>query len=174
MSRKHKVRSDVVSKGRVANSAFGEPKPKMLVFDFSSPSAWRSCKMGEFNNYLSGEVEFVEKFRDVIKLIQTLSSHKPTEVFNSGSFKHCHAVPDEKSKLVATLLSSKLGISEQIVEGETLLQAGIDGGLRVIGACTDNVFYVYLIDYNHSLHPDERKNRTSKANMKFCPIAGRR
>ena len=174
MSKKRKIRSDVASKGKVVSCGFDSAKSKPLVFDFSSPSAWRSCKMGDFNSYLADEIEFVDKFRSAMKLVQTLSSHKPAEVFNSGAFNHCHVISDDETKTVVALLTSKLGVSEQLIEGETLMQVGLDGGFRMVGAHTDGVFCVYLVDYNHSVYYDERKNRSNKANRKFCPITGRK
>ena len=107
--------------------------------------------MGDFNSYLADEIELVDKFRSAMKLVQTLSSHRPAEVFNSDTFNHCHVISGDKSQKVIVLLTSKLGVSEQLIEGETIMQVGLDGDFRMVGMHTDGVFCVYLVDYSHSL-----------------------
>lgn len=167
------MRSETKAKPKVVNGIEGRTS-ETLIFDFSSPSAWCSCKMGDFDSYLLGEEDFVEKFRCAMKVVRNLSGQKPAEVFNSGSFWHCHVLSDDKSNIVIKLLTTKLGLKEQVIEGEQLMQAGIDDSLRMVGTCVGYVFNVYLVDYNHSLYPDEKKNRSNKTNRKFCPINGMR
>lgn len=162
-----------ISDGNLKAATPGESKSVVsLVFDFSPQSAWCSCSSGAFNNYLVDETDFMDKFRSINKLVSTLSEHKPSEVFNSGSFRHCHSLGAEKSSKVAEILVSKLGVSEQLVLGETLMQAGLDKGVRIVGTLTGSLFRVYLMDYNHSVYPDEKKNRVNKRNRRFCPVNG--
>jgi hypothetical protein len=180
-SKKRKVNNSEDSKANVKNSNTQEDKEKGLKLDFSFEALYYSVKLsgGKFNNYLKGEIEFINKFRQIRAVNAKLKDKKFSEIKNDPSV-HFHEVSGEKRKIVINCVGHALsefknsnGISEdiaQLLTDETIYQIGLNKGLRVIGTYSDGTFRVYLIDYHHRLYYDQRRNTHGEKELNFCPM----
>lgn len=134
-----------------------------VVFDFSAGKVFDSCRTGNFDNMLRDEKEFVEKIKETMKAVRKLSQHTVAELFDSGSFRHCHNVED-KTDVVLEFVKKIYDddFVTQNWEEETFYQAGLEDGVRLVGTVKGNVFCVVTVDYFHSLYPDAKMNTRSK------------
>lgn len=146
-----------------------------FLVDFSFEGVFRSCKVGNFSNYLKDEKEFIRKHRELMRDIQKLSGHKLTELFNGG-YRHCHKVnaydARKAREIIKTILSQLHKTSsyfEQLIECEEIYQIGLESDVRLFGAIHGNAFRVYFIDYYHDFYYDQRRNKRNKKLCSFCP-----
>lgn len=156
-----------------------------LKFDFSFEGLYYSVKgaNNKFNNYLANEHEFIEKFRQIRKVNAKLTGKQFDKVKHDANI-HCHKLDEKEANIARSCIGAAIskyntgfdvstGIN-QLIGDEKLYQIGLNAGVRIIGTYNfaNGIFRAYLIDYNHSLYPDERRNKHSKKELKFCPMNG--
>lgn len=133
-----------------------------ITFDFSALKCFNSCKVNQFNNFLTGDKDFIGKMKQTFELVQKLSSKSVAELFDaSNNYRHCHEISGEKETVVHNILEKLYPDSQYILQnydGETFYQAGLEKDVRLIGIITGNIFKVLIIDYFHDLYSDEKKN----------------
>jgi hypothetical protein len=180
-SKKRKVNNQEDSKANVKNPNEPNREEEGLKFDFSFEALYYSVKLskGKFNNYLRGESEFIDKFRQIRNINAKLKNKKFGEVRNDPR-AHFHEVSGEERKTVTNCVAhalSNFGESsnvsnfiEQLLGNETIYQIGLEKGVRVIGTYNEGTFRVYLIDYHHRLYYDQRRNTHGEKELNFCPM----
>ena len=161
---KRKVNNTVKPQLTVKNNVPADTSRRSLkiVFDFSMGLAFNSCTVGDFNNFLKSETDFVDKFRQILTAVHKLSEKTVAELFDTGSgYRHCHSVQDKESA-VLTVLKKLYGFDDDFLTqnygGEKFYQAGLEKGVRFIGTIAGNVFRIHIVDYFHDLYPDDRRN----------------
>lgn len=150
-------------------------KNKNMIIDFSFEGAFLSLEHADFNNYLMGKDDFIERFRKIMMDVQKLSSKTPMEIFN-GNYRHCHKITKDKEEEKALKIIKKIFNEvekynfDQEVGSEEIFQLGLCSEVRLFGTRKGNVFKVYFLDYYHDFSYDEKYNLRNKKNCKFCAL----
>lgn len=180
-SKKRKVNNQEDGKANIKNPNEPNREKEGLKFDFSFEALYYSVKLskGKFNNYLRGEREFIDKFRQIRDINAKLKNKEIGEVRNDPR-AHFHEVSGEERKIVINCVGHALsefkisnGISEniaQLLTDEPIYQIGLNKGVRVIGTYNEETFRVYLIDYHHRLYYNQSKNTHGEKELTFCPM----
>ena len=179
-NKKGKVSNNEDSKSNVKNP--NEPgEEEGLKFDFSFGALYYSVKLsgGKFNNYLKGENEFVDKFRQIRELNSKLKEKKYHEITADPNV-HFRVIGKKERAVFINCVGRALSefdkscdVSEtirQLLGNEDIYQIGLNKGLRVIGTYDACTFKVYLIDYHHRLYYDQRRNKHGEKELTFCPM----
>lgn len=187
---KRKKLNKVVSNSKLdANNVKNTTNPKSgnkLKFDFSFEGLYYSVRLSgdRFTNYLSGETEFVSKFRQIREINSKLMNENFLAL-QSNPNVHLHDISGDKKEIVLNCVGQALSklynskyVSENIAQllgNETIYQIGLNKGVRLIGTYKNDTgsFRIYLIDYHHRLYPDEKRNAHGKKELKFCPMKGK-
>lgn len=158
---------------------------KRLNFDVSFEGLYHSVKVGsdKFNNHLTNEKDFVNKFKQVREIITKLKDKDfENEIKKVPNF-HCHYFDKEKDEIAKEGIINSIchsgksrkeakALIEHQLNGERLYQMGINDGVRIVGTYEEGsgVFRIYMIDYHHDLYPDEKRNKVGKKTLNFCPM----
>jgi len=184
---KKKVTNNISAKSKVNTIEPLIAVQRGLVIDFSFDSAFCSSKKNDFTNYLSCENDFIHKFRELMSLINKISSKNfQKDLIMDKGMRHCHKLQPEKTENAIDLIEKSLenhpsildtkkieSILEQEIGGEDLYQIGFEEAIRIIGTYNDgrDIFKVYLIDYHHRLSFDQKRNELNPKLLKFCPMS---
>lgn len=150
-------------------------KKQKMVIDFSFEGSFVSCSVGDFDNYLYSNEDFIQKFRELATDVQKLSQKPIYTLMSDKGFRHCHKVDDEKKALrIIKAIFDELDMDEsafeQIVGGESIYQIGLESAIRYFGTYKGNIFKIFFIDYFHDFEYDQRRNSRNKKYCKFCAM----
>jgi len=150
-------------------------KSQNMVVDFSFEGSFVSCKVGDFNNYLKDNQEFIQKFREIVRDVHNLSQKTIRYLMSESGYRHCHEATNETKAL--NIVKSIFGIIEkdeksleQTIGGERIYQIGLESEIRLFGTVSGNVFRVYFVDYYHDYEYNQRKNIRNKRYCNYCVI----
>lgn len=153
-----------------------------IIVDFSLRTAFYSCKVDKYTNYLCSHDEFI-KFRKKLfgEALDYFKSKKFSElVRDRGS--HTHVIREKKQlDLIEKILKSLIknaytNLDEKSVNGmvdnymQEIWQLGYKQGLRLIGVRTQNVFTVLFIDHHHLIYPSQNYNDKDFFKYNYCAM----
>lgn len=149
------------------------------VIDFSSKISFYCCEEGDFNNYLKNEIDFIQNFRLLQKLLNEIKSRPLNELNQAHGYRHCHIASSQPlaqniiKKLCSQISDNPETCKEyysQNFEDEEIHQIGIQDGIRVYGIKHSNIFSVTFIDWFHTFDYDEAYNQRNLKHYKFEPM----
>lgn len=190
MAKKNKkvINNTTLNKVNVKNSICPNRKYAATIqYDISFEGLYYSISLSnnQFTNYLNNQEEFMEKFRQIRKIIvETKNKDFLKDLILAPGMRHCHLIKDEKRNIAIKSIEnalekygeSKGSVShniEQLLGDEEIYQIGLDKGVRLIGTYneSESIFRVYLVDYHHYLYADERFQKHNKRNLIYCPMS---
>lgn len=150
-------------------------KNEPIVVSFSFKTAFLCCNLGDFNNFLKDEADFVCQFRGLTKMLRSIGSKKMNELTESNGYRHCHKASrqDFAMDIIRNLCERYPNgddYYQQNFEGEDIHQIGLNDSLRLYGIKEKNVFKVVFIDWFHSFDYSQPHNQRNLRNYKFEPV----
>lgn len=183
---KHEINNPINEKKIAKKQVNENTKPyedeAKIIVDFSSPTAFYSCRIDKFTNFCESHEAFI-KFRKMLfgEALKYFSQHTFDELSRSKG-SHTHIIDSKKIDLIEKILMELLkkessGTSERILQErvneyiEEVWQLGYKQGLRLIGIRKRNIFRVLFIDYHHLIHSDIKHNNRDVKGYNYCPMS---
>lgn len=152
-----------------------------IIVDFSQKTAFYSCKIGRYTNFLKEHDDFIEFRKELFgEALQYFKGKTFSELGYKGS--HTHVIDDkEKLNLIEKILKElvltcnpdlKKELIDKIVDNymQEIWQLGYKQGLRLIGVRTKNIFTVLFIDYHHLIYPSIKHNTNDVLKYDYCAM----
>ena len=152
-----------------------------LHFCFMHGFSFQSTTINSFTNFYKDKDSFLKFIKKLFEVdIPNLSKKTFNEL--KSSKKHYHKIENNKDdkkrnmviNIIKKMLKSKNFNSRQIEEfinqnilDTDIYQLGLDGGVRVIGIISGNIFEILFFDVHHLIYPSEKHNDIDYESLKF-------
>lgn len=154
-----------------------------IIVDFSSKTAFYSCKVKYFTNFYKSHEEFISLRRELFGQALTYFGDNTLDKLASNSKStHTHPIKEkDKLELIEDILRTLLkkinpNVPTHLIQHkvddymEEIWQLGFNQGIRLIGIRNNNIFKVLFIDHQHLIYPNVKFNDKDVMSFNYCPM----